>query len=314
MSVVVSGEASRSGHGTEPARKGSFQARALLVAAGLLFVCEASAAETRVTGSDLLGEGFASAVVRAANSNEWAVQVDLTGTRPALQQLRQGRVDVALLALPPGELPPGDEFFSREIAAQPIVVIVPEAVPLTQITHAQVRGIFATGAVENYSTWGELGLTGSWWTRAITTFALDTQAGLTLPLVRRLGLNGGDLKPTVTVVPSLSELSSRLMVAESGIALTSAIPEAGSGLRALALAASLTDPAYLPTADNLHRAAYPWRLPLYLTVRRTAVPRLLPFVHVLLGEHCHKALEAAHYVPLPTGARNQLLLELEQVR
>ena len=99
------------------------------------------------------------------------------------------------------------------------------------------------------------------------------------------------------------------------IALRALSPAAEvAGLRVLALAASPTDPAYAPTAENVHSGGYPLRMPLYVTFSRQAAPDLQLFLKFLLADEAAAALAPAHFVPLPLGARNQLVFELEEMR
>lgn len=281
---------------------------ALASAAGL------GAAETvRIVGSDLLGPEFAARLTRGAEEQEITLRFELVGTRPGLTRLQAGQADLGLFALPPGEVPPGDPLISRVIAVQPIAVVVPEAMPLTQITHAQLRGLFALGAAESISTWGDLGLTGEWRGRAVTGMVPAPEVTLTLPLAQRLLFPGMAPKPTVVQVPALDALPARLLAVGGGVALTPVVPAPGSGLRALAVAASLTEPALQPTPDNL-QSGYTLRLPLYVTFRRDAAPHLLSVLRLLLGEEGSESLARAHFQPLPAAMRNRLLLELEELR
>lgn len=285
----------------------------LLLAAAAGFVAPLCAAPLRVVGSDLLGADFAAAFARRAQADEREVTLELTGTRPGLARLQAGAADLGLFVLPPDEVPPGDPLLARVIAVQAVVVIVPESVPLTQLTLPQLRGLFAAGAAQNISTWGDLGLTGEWRSRAIVLLAPDPGAALTLPLARRLVFPGVELKPTVALVSALDALPARVLAAGGGIALSPAVPAPGSGLRALALAPSLTEPAYLPTPEHLH-GGYALRLPLHVVFRRDAVPRLLPALRWLLGADLREALARAHFHVLPVPAGQQLLLDLEAVR
>lgn len=272
----------------------------------------AHAAEVRVVGSDLLGPALPRAMEKFGREDEVRVVVAFAGTRPGVEQLRSGEADLGLFVLPPGETLPTDAGCSRVIAYQPIVLVVPEKIPLTQLTVAQVRGLFAANAAENFTVWGELGLTGEWRTRPIALHAVEERSALTLPLFRRLTLNGAELKPLARVAP-LERVLASVRASDNAIALVSTFPATGSGLRALALAPSLREPAVLPTRENLHGGSYPLRLPLYLAFRRDAAPRLLPLLRFLLSEECAEVLAQADFQPLPLGARDQLVFELEEL-
>ncbi len=271
----------------------------------------AQAAEIRVAGSDLLGPAFVAAVEKFGRENSVTVTSLLAGTRTGLDRLRSGDADIGLFALPPGEAAPGDPLLTRVIAYQPIVLVVSDNLPVTQLTLAQVRGIFAATGAENFTQWGELGLTGEWRTRAIAIQAMEPRAALTLPLFRRLVLNNADLKPLASTA-TLERVLDRVRTSDNGIGLVPAVPEANSGLRAVALAPSVRESAHLPTPESLHDGGYPLRLPLYVSFRREAAPRLQLFLRFLLGDECAEALAQAHFIALPIDARNQLVFELEE--
>lgn len=285
---------------------------ALLAGVGLCAVM--GWGETRVVGSDLLGPKFAAQLQAAAEEAGVAVSLDLTGTRPGLARLRSGGAEVGLFVLPPGETPPGGEFFSREIGWQAAVVVVPEASPVRQLTLGQLRGVFASGPRETLATWGDLGGVGDWRSRPIAAHALDAGVSLALPLAQRVVFEGAGLKSSVLTAAEAEGLAQRVAVGDNAIGLTHRLPRLGSGLRALALAASVTTPAYGPTAENLHEGRYPLRLPLHLVVRRSAVPELLPLLRVLLSEPGAEALVATDFQPLPVAARNQAIFEFEDMR
>ena len=106
----------------------------------------------------------------------------------------------------------------------------------------------------------------------------------------------------------------RLRAADNSIGVGGAGMAGPAGLRVLAVAAGPTEPAYTPTAENVHRGSYPLRLVLHVVFPRAAAPRLLRFLKFLLADETAAALAPAHFVPLPRGARNQLVFELAEMR
>ena len=274
----------------------------------------AVAAEIRVAGSDLLGGDFTRAVAAYVRQNDTVVRLDLPGTRPALAALPAGRADIGLLLLPAGEVPPGEPLVSRVIGYQVAVVVVPVASPLRQVTTAQLVGLFAQSTGDTFSRWGDLNLGGEWTTRPIALRALAPAAGLVFPLFQRIILGGREARSAVEYSATPEAFRRRLLAADNAIGVTGAAAAGVAGLRVLALAASPTDPAYAPTPGNVHQGDYPLRLPLYVTFPRRAAPDLQLFLKFLLSDEAAAALAAAHFIPLPPGARNQLVFELEEMR
>jgi phosphate transport system substrate-binding protein len=262
-----------------------------------LLATTASAAEIRVVGSDLLGEGFARAVAQFARENDTGVKLDLRGTRPGTDDLVAARADVGIFLLPAAEIPPSGSVVSRTIGYQVTVVAVPVASPLTQVTLAQLRAIF-----------------GAEGTKERTTFAVSPQAGLAWSLFQRVILQDAPPRVALEFSPSGSVLAQRLRAVENSIGVVGIAAAGNGGLRMLAVAAGPTEPAFLPTAENVHAGNYPMRLVLYVSFPRTKAPELQRFLKFLLSDDTAAALAPADFVPLPVGARNQLVFELEEMR
>jgi phosphate transport system substrate-binding protein len=268
----------------------------LCLAAALLDI-SAHAAEIRVTGSDLLGEGFSRVVAEFARQEDVAVKLDLRGTRPGIEDLNAGRADVGIFLLPAAEPPPAGHVTSRVVGYQVAVVAVPAASPLTQVTVPQLRGIFAEAGGKDR-----------------TLFAVAPQAGLGWPLFQQVILQGTMPQASLEFLPDGPAFAERLRAAENGIGITGAAAAGTGGLRMLAMAAGPTEPAYLPTPENVHRGSYPLRLTLYVTFRRSAASELQRFLKFLLADETAAALAPADFVPLPVNVRNQLVFELEEMR
>lgn len=289
------------------------RARALtLLVAGILLAVAVQGTEIRVAGTDLLGPGLRTLLGNFARDNDITITQQFDGTRPALDRLRTGDADLGLLLVPPGEKLPEEHFIVRVIAYQPVVFVVSENLPLKQLTIAQVRGIFAVTSGDSYSKWGDLGLTEDWRTTAIEMHVAAPRSALTVPLMRRLLLEGAELK-SHTVAAPLDRVLERVRSSANCIGAVPRAPAVGTGLRTLALAATVKDSAHLPTAENLHDGSYPARIPLCVVFRREAAPRLLVLLRHLLSDESGEILAESAFVPLPVGPRNQLVFELEEL-
>ncbi|HEY0864775.1 MAG TPA: substrate-binding domain-containing protein [Lacunisphaera sp.] len=254
------------------------------------------AAEIRVVGSDLLGEGFARAVAEFARQEDMVVKLDLRGTRPGVDALEAGRADVGLFLLPAAETPPAGAVVSRTMGYQVTVIAVPATAPLTQITVAQLRRIY-----------GEAGQ------KERTPFAVSPQAGLAWPLFQRIILQDAAPNAVLAFSPSGTALAQSLLATENSIGVTGSAA-VGEGLRVLAVASGPAEPACLPSPENVHAGAYPLRLVLYVSFLRTKAPALQRFLKFLLSDETAAALTPADFIPLPVGVRNQLVFELEEMR
>lgn len=286
----------------------------LLLPLALLVESSAAAAEIRVVGSDLLGTAFSRAVEAFARQNDATVRLNLRGTRPGMEELAAGRADLGLFLLPPDENLPAGALTSRVIAYQVAVVTVPAASPLTHLTSAQLRSIFGESAGGAFARWGELNLIGLWASRPIALRALSPSAGLAWPLFQQVMLTGVAARPALEFAATPEEFARRMRATENGIGVTGLPGSEVSGLRVLALAADPAGPAVGPTPEQVHRGAYPLRMPLCLAFRRGAVPDLQLFLKFLLSDEAAAALAPEHFLPLPPGVRHQLVFELEEMR
>lgn len=294
----TSGGRSRQSRGIKPLppkRRGRLQQG--LMCLGMFIGLTMEAVEIRVVGSDLLGADFARAVAEFARQEDMTVKLDLRGTRPGADALEAGRADVGIFLLPASEIPPAGIMVSRTMGYQVAVVAVPAASPLTEVTVAQLRGIFGeTGQKER------------------TPLAVTPQAGLAWPLFQRVILQDAVARAALEYSPSGTALVQRLLEAENSIGVTGIASAAGGGVRVLAMAAGPAETAYLPTPENVHAGAYPLRLVLYVSFPRTKAPELQRFLKFLLSDETVAALVPADFVPLPVGVRNQLVFEIEEMR
>lgn len=263
------------------------------------------AADFRVAGSDLLGYELTKTLTGYTASDGAKLEIALEGSRPAYEALKSGRADVALITLPAGEEPDDAVFESVSVAWHRIAVVVPESVPLSHITVAQLLAIFGADAPITYNRWGDLGVADGLADSPITVHAPAAGLGLTAEFFRRAVLNGGAFKAYVGRYTSAEDLASRLVGDNRVMVLASGLPAKAKGLKILSVAVRAEDPAFLPTPENLHSGDYPLRLPLRLVFRRDAVPRVLPVLRFMLDDSVAAALESAGIVPDPAVARRQ---------
>ena len=268
----------------------------------------------RVAGSDQLGESFARALAEFARQNEVTLQLDLQGTRPGVDALKERRADLGLFLVPPGEAPPAEALVSKVIAYHVAVVVVPDASPLRQITVPQLRGIFGLSAGEAFARWGEVNLSGEWTSRPIILQALSPKRSLTFPLFQRVILEGGAPKAGLERFAAQAEFDARLATTVNAIGVTGMGASPVAGQRALAIAVSATSAAYLPTPENLHSGGYLLRLPLYVCFRRETAQALQPLLKFLLSDEGLASLAPAQFVGLPLSVRNDLIFEFEEIR
>jgi hypothetical protein len=269
-------------------------------------------AELRVVGTDLLGVNFSKALYDHAGRHDVVLALALDGSRPGLDRLKAGRADLALLVLPPSE-EEAAAFETATLAYHRVVVLVPPASPVVQVTLDQLAGIFGVGGPTGFNRWGELGLSGEWSGRAIVPQAPVAGAGIAAEYFRQAVLHGLDFKSNVDRYDSPVDLALRLAGESRAIALASSPPSGPGGAKIVPVAMRAGGAAYLPTPENLHSGCYPLRLPLRLVFRRESAAALRPLWRFLFSDELAPLLERADIVPLPAAARQQQMLALERL-
>lgn len=286
-------------------------APALATLAFALTSTPASAAELRLTGSDLFDGPLKQNLETFAKGNDLTLAFDLRGSRLGLEALQTSQADLGLLVFGTQDKKPGAEFSSVVIGYLTSVVVVPADVTLTQINYAQLSGVFGASEQNNYRRWSEIGALGEWAPRAISGMVLRRRNGLSLDLFRYNVLQNPELKPTVALLDTPQEAYQRLLGEEGGIAILPSAPPAGTKLKVLLLAKGENDVAYPPSAENLHTGDYPLRLPVHLVFRKGEAGRLSSFIRHLLADETAPAWQSVGVTPLPVQARNQLVFDLE---
>jgi len=277
-----------------------------------LVTAAAQAAELRVVGSDLLGLDFSKELYAFAGRADLRLALALDGSRPGLDELKAGRADLGLLVFAPGEEAGAVAFERRTIAYHRVVILVPAAAPLEQLTLDQLGGIFGVGGPHDLSRWGELGPGPAWAASPITPRAPTAGAGLVAEYFRHAVLRDRAFKTNVVRYDQASELAAIFDGESRAIAFAAGLPSGATTAKLVALAARSGEPAFLPTLENVHSGDYPLGLPLALVFRRESAKVLLPLLRFLVSDEAAPLFERAELAPLPPAIRRQQRLALEK--
>ena len=284
--------------------------RFCLLLLALLSVTIGHADEIRMVASDLLAEIISPPLKKAAVEKELDFKIKPLGTLPALDRLRAGEIDLAVIAIPDGEEIPRDEFRIRPFAYDVAVIAVNASNPINEISKPDLAGIFGSGEQLNFNSWGELGLAG-WGTRTIKPLLGVAEQSIALELFRHEVLLGGSMKPSVSSVRE-AEIEETLSRNISSVGILSRVPE-NKKLKILMISETGENdsPAYGPTVENIHVGDYPLRLPFYLAYKVRDEQKLEPIVRALLGSDVAAALNKNNFFALPENVRNQLPMSFD---
>ncbi|HEX2862432.1 MAG TPA: hypothetical protein VHN79_12370 [Lacunisphaera sp.] len=289
-----------------------FTVIALMAFAGGFLPAASWGAEVRLVGSDLLGVEFSKALHEFGGRNDLQFKLAFDGSRPGRDALLAGKADLAFLTLPSAEMNFGDALQVLTVAYHRVVVLASAGCPLERIAFSQLEEIFGANARTTVPRSGSERKEADEWVNQLAVLAPETGHGIALEYFRHVVLRGGDLKPRVQRYREIATLQHRFREQGHVLALAADFPEELPAARMVAVAATPDAPAFLPTAENLHRGDYPLRLPVCVVFRRDDASRLSAVLGFLTSEAAMPHFKRAGVVPLPAAVHSRQLATHEK--
>ncbi|MFQ3225610.1 MAG: ABC-type phosphate transport system substrate-binding protein [Lentimonas sp.] len=271
-------------------------------------VAPVGAEEIRIAASDLLAGFIAEPLQAYGEEHSVEFAIDSIGSLPALDRLRSDEIDLAIIAVPENTEVPRDEFKTYPFAYDVAVVAVNESNPIDEISISRLGGIFGSDEEFNYTSWGDLGLSG-WGNRSIKALAGQTEESISLELFKFSVLRGGQLKTTVAEVKD-SEVEDLLISDAASIAIMPRLPTSKK-VKALMVSSEADGPAFGPTDDNVHYGDYPIRLAFYIVYNVRDEARIKELHRVLMSDEIADALRENYLFALPDTVRRKLTIDLD---
>ena len=282
--------------------------RPLLFLLAAAAVSTASAKQVRIAASDLLADFITEPLQAYGEEHSIEFKVDSIGSLPALERLRSDEIDLAIIAVPKDTDVPRDEFRVFPFAYDVAVIAVNQSNPINEISLASLGGIFGANEESNYTTWGDLGLSG-WGSRSIKTLAGQNDKSISLELFKFSVLRGGQMKTTVASVKD-SELEGSLLSDAASIAILPRVPKSKK-VKALMISSEVDGPAFSPTDDNVHYGDYPIRLAFYIVYNQRDEALAQKVLRVLLNDDLAASLRDNNLIALPDTVRRKLTMDLD---
>ncbi len=262
----------------------------------------------RVASSDLFSTSAIDAIQASMSAAGVEAEVTRMGSMLALEALRKGEIDAAIVALPGGGLS-GDQSEGIPVAYQVVTVVVQDANPLRSLSMEQLGQLFAEGG--GIDDWGRLGGTGTWASRRITTHALRQSDGIGLELFKHRVLGQRPMRSNVRFGSSREAVMNSISEDPSAVGVLSGTPS-GNRLRALFISSETGGQAYSPTPDNVMFGDYPLRLSFYLlTAEAISEEAERAVKQAVFGDAFAEAIQAEGLMPPPERERRDRLMEAE---
>jgi len=190
------------------------------------------------------------------------------------------------------------------VAIDALAVYVHKDNPLERLTLPQVDAIFsstrASGYPENITTWGQLGLTGSWTDRPISMYGRNSASG-TYGYFKDNALFGGDFKETVKEQPGSASVVQGVTEDLAGIGY-SGIGYKTSGVKTVALAPTADDTYHGTDPETVQSGNYPLARFLYIYINnppgRPLDPLVQEFLRYVLSKEGQEVVIKDGYLPL----------------
>jgi len=194
------------------------------------------------------------------------IQVEGKGSSTAPPALIEGTVQLGNMsrAMKDQEVDAFEEKFGYpptrfDVALDTLAVFVNKDNPIVSLTVPQVDAVFSKtrkcGLATNLSTWGQLGLAGSWATAPISLYGRNAASG-TYGYFKDHALCKGDFKDTVKEQPGSASVVQGIEKDLSGIGY-SGIGYITSGVRAVPIAPAEGQPPVAASAENAADGSYP---------------------------------------------------------
>lgn len=239
------------------------------------------------------------------------IQIEGKGSSTAPPALISGSAQLGPMsrAMRSSEIDEFEESFGYpptqvRVAIDALAVYVHKDNPIERLTLPQVDAIFSStragGHPEDITTWGQLGLTGSWADRPMSMYGRNSASG-TYGYFKDNALFGGDYKETVKEQPGSASVVQGVTEDLSGIGY-SGIGYQTSGVKTVALARSTDGPFHGTDPETVQSGEYPLARYLYIYVNnppdRPLAPLVQEFLHYVLSQAGQEVVIKDGYLPL----------------
>ncbi len=202
------------------------------------------------------------------------------------------------------------------VAVDALAVFVNKDNPIEGLTLQQVDAIFSStrscGAASEVTTWGELGLTGSWAGRSVQIYGRNSVSG-TYGYFKEHALCKGDFRNNVNEQPGSASVVQSVSASVNGIGY-SGVGYRTSSVRAVPLASKPGKPFVPASPENALDGSYPLARLLYVYVNKSPGQSLDPvvdqFLRMVLSRPGQGAVVKDGYIPLPASVAEREMSKL----
>ncbi len=202
-----------------------------------------------------------------------------------------------------------------KVAIDAMAIFVHQDNPLSEIKLSQIDQIFSRTlrckANSPISTWGQLGLKGSWQGRNISLYGRNSVSG-TYGYFKKLALCDGDFLSRVNELPSAASVVQSVSTQLGALGYAGI---SGKSSRVKVLPILVDGKAIYPDRANIISHAYPFSRYLYLYINQVPNKALPPleaeFLRLILSPKGQEIVADKGFIPLSDVERNEQLALLD---
>ncbi|OPX55668.1 phosphate ABC transporter substrate-binding protein, PhoT family [Oceanospirillum multiglobuliferum] len=203
------------------------------------------------------------------------------------------------------------------VAIDALAVFVHKDNPIQGMSIDQVDAIFSStrkcGLAQDVSTWGDIGLTGSWQNRTVQLFGRNSVSG-TYGYFKSKALCKGDFKNSVNEQPGSASVVQSVSTSVNAIGY-SGIGYKTSSVRAIPLAKKAGQPFVEASPENAVSGKYPLSRFLYVYINKKPNQPLQPlereFIKMVMSKQGQEVVVKDGYIPLPHSVVEKTLQALD---
>jgi len=270
-----------------------------------------------ISGSDLIRPFITDSTIIIAKKSGVDLEVAMYGTYEAYDNIKSGKADLAIVALPQGSKVP-DEYAAFPFAYQAAVIVVNSVNPLEEITTTQLFDIYSIATQSRYETWQQLGVKniGLRNILAITTSLSDN---VVVELFKYSALNGTNIGSWVNVAENKNAIYNIIKGNNSAIAVIGKFnPEGNNLIKVLAVSKSGAEAsktyAFRPDQSSLFNGDYPMSLPFYIIFPKAKAEKIKPLLRILLGDDVARRIDASDFYSAPNNSRKKSIFDLDMMK
>lgn len=288
--------------------------------AGTLFAGTLHAETLKYAGSDFLVGTAETVLKKELEKSDAKIELEgeLLGSKVALDQLRRGEIDFAMVMVADTDAIPefkDKTWRANAIGYQVSYLVVPQSNPVEELSLFQLRGIFANFSESPLESWNEVSdkVTGTPKIQTILSTANDNAGGVTFQslVFPRAGFN-----KNIRKIKTDDDAIRAVLNTNNAIALTASPPLGQPSLKTLAISPANKKgekgTAYSPVPANIYNRDYPLSVQFLLVYPAKKREKLVPVLQTVLSEPFAKALEKAALMPIPKNIREMLKKNIDE--